>query len=106
VFVAYIGKAADLAAKLQLADSGDLKLRMVSSRGMAVWPEGFAQTLVCDQWRARFQLSKPADSPALPHSEAVALLDRIGKAGLEFIKTEGLYYFDGKPAYQMGQGQK
>ena len=30
----------------------------------------------------------------------------MNKSGLEFIKTEGLYYFDGKPAFQMGQGQK
>jgi len=30
----------------------------------------------------------------------------VSKSGLEFIKTEGLYYFDGKPAFQMGQGQK
>ena len=33
-------------------------------------------------------------------------IDRVNKSGPEFIKTEGLYYFDGKPAFQMGQGQK
>jgi isocitrate dehydrogenase len=51
-------------------------------------------------------MPKPAEGAALPHAEIVALLDRADKAGVEFIKTEGLYYFDGKPAYQMGQGQK
>jgi isocitrate dehydrogenase len=106
LFVQFVGKTADLAPKLQALDSGNLKLQMVSSRGMAVWPEGFATTLVCDNWRARYQMPKPAEGAALPHAEIVALLDRADKAGVEFIKTEGLYYFDGKPAYQMGQGQK
>jgi isocitrate dehydrogenase len=106
VFVEFTGGTAALAAKLQPSDAGDLKLRMISSRGMSVWPDGFAQTLLCDHWRARYHVSNPAEAPALPHADVVALLDRINKSGVEFIKTEGLYYFDGKPAFQMGQGQK
>ncbi|MFM8572945.1 MAG: hypothetical protein ACKOAU_15225 [Pirellula sp.] len=35
----------------------------------------------------------------------LALLARIHKAGLEFVKHEGLYNFDGKPGFSRGQGQ-
>ncbi|MFX5751934.1 hypothetical protein ABTE32_21175, partial [Acinetobacter baumannii] len=31
------------------------------------------------------------------------LLQRIANQGIEFIKTEGLYEFDGKAAYSGGQ---
>jgi len=29
----------------------------------------------------------------------------VADAGVDFIKTEGLYDFDGKPGYTLGQGQ-
>ena len=106
VFCEYIGKTAEIAAKLESCNSDRLKLRMISSRGMSVWPGGLEQTLLCDHWRCRFHIEDPEGEDALPHSEVVALLDRVNQSGLEFIKTEGLYYFDGKPAFQMGQGQK
>ena len=106
VFCEHVGTTAEVAAAMQTCDAGGLTLRMVSSRGMSVWPDGFAQTLLCDHWRCRFMIDDPEHGPALSHADAVALLDRVNKSGLEFIKTEGLYYFDGKPAFQMGQGQK
>ncbi|MFM7564017.1 MAG: hypothetical protein ACKO81_13410 [Planctomycetota bacterium] len=37
--------------------------------------------------------------------DIISLLDRITKAGLEFVKLEGLYNFDGKPGFSRGQGQ-
>ena len=106
VFCEHVGATAEVAKGMQSCDNDRLKLRMISSRGMSVWPEGFAQTLLCDHWRCRFLIDDAENGPALPHAEIVALLDRVSKSGLEFIKTEGLYYFDGKPAFQMGQGQK
>jgi len=106
VFCEYRGGTEEIAEILQKSDSDKLKLKMISSRGMSVWPGGLEQTLLCDHWRCRFHVDDPEASEALPHAEVVALLDRINQSGLEFIKTEGLYYFDGKPAFQMGQGQK
>jgi isocitrate dehydrogenase len=35
----------------------------------------------------------------------IALLDAAVKAGIDVIKTENLYAFDGKAAYSLGQGQ-
>lgn len=37
------------------------------------------------------------------HSKDIT--DRITDAGLEFIKTENLYQFDGVRGYSLGQGE-
>ncbi len=37
--------------------------------------------------------------------EVIALLERVDAAGLDFIKTEHLYTFDGQPGYSVAQGQ-
>ncbi len=38
----------------------------------------------------------------LVHRDLLALLGRIDGAGYDFIKTEHLYDFDGKPGYSAG----
>jgi cation/acetate symporter len=94
----------DLAAKLQPLTADGLKLEMLSNRGMKVWPGGMAETATVDVYRCRFQL--PDGTPgSIPHSVIVSLLDRVTKAGIEFVKLEGLYNFDGKPGFSRGQGQ-
>jgi isocitrate dehydrogenase len=42
---------------------------------------------------------------ARPHQEILKLLGRIHAAGFDFIKTEHLCNFDGKPGYSLGQGE-
>lgn len=104
VFLAFLGRPDELAARLQPLEGDDLRLEMLSNRGMKVWPGGLAETFTVDVYRCRFQL--PEGTPgAVPHTAILALLDRITRAGLEFVKFEGLYTFDGKPGFSRGQGQ-
>ncbi|MHB8555550.1 MAG: NADP-dependent isocitrate dehydrogenase, partial [Candidatus Dormibacteria bacterium] len=51
----------------------------------------------------RFQ----ADHPGIPvtHNQIIDLLGRLAGAGLPFIKTEGLFTFDGEAGFSLGQGQ-
>lgn len=42
---------------------------------------------------------------AITNKEVIALLQRVHDAGLETIKTENLYMFDGEPGFSLGQGQ-
>ncbi len=35
----------------------------------------------------------------------ISLLGRLNEAGFPFIKTEGLFTFDGEPGFTRGQGQ-
>ena len=75
---------------------------MISNRGLKVWPEGAPETFCTDHWRCRFLSANEGEAE---RSQVVDLLDRIDRAGIDFIKTEGLYRFDGVPGYSLGQGQ-
>jgi isocitrate dehydrogenase len=104
VFLDWTGGSPDeLGMKLQAAAPGRLRLKMMTNRGVKVWPHGHPETLCTDHWRCRFQPDEPAC--AVTHHDIVMLLEAVDSAGLDFIKTENLYTFDGKPGYSLGQGQ-
>lgn len=94
------GSTEELAAALQAATPANgLKLVMITNRGVKVWPQGNPKTLCTDHWRCRFQ------GEDVSHAQVVALLGAVAAAGLDFIKTEHLYTFDGQAGYSLGQGQ-
>lgn len=90
-----------LAEKLKAASTDALELRLITNRGVKVWPEGARETFCSDHWRCRFRSS----SEELSYGEVVKLLGRIHEAGLDVIKTENLCNFDGKTGFSMGQGE-
>jgi len=77
-------------------------LQLITNRGVKVWPNGLPETFCTDHWRARFQSAEPG---ATSRGDVLDLLHRLDKAGLDFIKTEGLYRFDGELGYSLAQGQ-
>ncbi|MFM9023051.1 MAG: NADP-dependent isocitrate dehydrogenase [Solirubrobacterales bacterium] len=104
VFVHAAGASPEeLAQQLQDATSDQfLNLAMISNRGIMVWPEGHAETSCVDHWRCRFL----ADTSGAAHRRhVVETLRVLNDAGVDFVKTEGLYRFDGEPGYSLGQGQ-
>ena len=104
VFIEFLGRPNELAEKLQVFESDGLKLEMLSNRGMTVWPKGHAETFCVDVYRCRFNLPATAPKP-LAHKAVISLLERVTDGGLEFVKMELLYNFDGIPGYSLGQGQ-
>jgi isocitrate dehydrogenase len=90
-----------LGPKLE-ALAGELKLDMISCRGVKVYPSGFPDTLMTDQFRCRFFAQ---DGQPIKRQQVVNLLQRMNDAGLDFIKTESLQNFDGAAGYSLGQGQ-
>lgn len=81
-----------------------LELTMITNRGMKVYPDGAPETFCTDHWRCRFM--PPGGEPTpVKHKALLALLERVQSAGLDFIKTENLYTFDGEPGFSLGQGQ-
>ncbi len=104
VFVDYTaGTADDLGAAMQRVGVDGLQLTMIANRGVKVFPEGAPETFCSDQWRCRFQ-GPGGNTPIIPQ-QIVSLMGRIAEAGLDFIKTENLYDFNGEPAYSLGQGE-
>jgi isocitrate dehydrogenase len=75
---------------------------MITNRGIKVWPEGFKETFCTDHWRCRF---KPGKGYQLTKGDIINLLSSAENLGIDTIKTENLYSFDGKDAYSLGQGQ-
>jgi isocitrate dehydrogenase len=101
----YGGSPADLAKIITERVEGDgLKLTMVSNRGLKVWPDGFPETFCTDHWRCRFKTTQAYGTP-ITHAQVARLLGRISEAGLDFIKIENLYTFDGQMGFTPGQGE-
>ena len=94
--------ANQLAELVQKVATKNLKLSMITNRGIKVWPDGFTQTFCTDHWRCRF---KNETGEAINKTELIDLLQQFNDQNLDTIKTENLYYFDGKPAFSLGQGQ-
>ena len=73
-----------------------LKLKNISSRGVNVWPAESTQVLLSDHWRLRFAKE---DLSAIQHADIIRLLSCMQDRQIDFIKTENLYLFDGKPGF-------
>lgn len=103
VFVHWNGTNPDeLAQIVQKIEKPDLKLSMITNRGIKVWPEGFEETFCTDHWRCRF---KPTEGANITKQDIIELLSKAVSENIDTIKTENLYTFDGKSGYSLGQGQ-
>lgn len=91
------GSAEDLGAILKKVTSDTMTLGFISNRGVKVWPDGHPDIFCSDHWRCRYLVTNKGEK--VNHSDVITLLDKINDAGFDFIKTEHLYNFDGKPEY-------
>jgi isocitrate dehydrogenase len=92
----------ELAENIQKLNNDNVKLSMITNRGIKVWPDGFSETFCTDHWRCRF---KPSTNGVLEKKEILRLLNDAMIENIDTIKTENLYNFNEKPAYSLGQGQ-
>lgn len=101
----------ELAARLQEAAHGMLKLKLITNRGVKVWPDGFPETFCTDHWRCRFVgpevQVEDAKATYMPigRKQVAQLLHLLGEKGIEVVKTENLYLFDGVRGFSLGQGE-
>ena len=101
----------ELAARLQEAAHGMLKLKLITNRGVKVWPDGFPETFCTDHWRCRFVGPEvqvdDAKATYMPigRKQVAQLLHLLGEKGIEVVKTENLYLFDGVRGFSLGQGE-
>ncbi|MFM6959396.1 MAG: NADP-dependent isocitrate dehydrogenase [Schleiferiaceae bacterium] len=103
LFVHWPGtEANELAPIVQALNLGDASLSMITNRGIKVWPDGFPETFCTDHWRCRFK--NPAGG-LMPKERIAQLLQAASAQGIDVVKTENLYRFNGVPGYSLGQGQ-
>lgn len=91
----------ELGKILEVLAAPDFQLDMLSNRGQKVYPDGIPETLCVDAFRCRFL----GAGGAVTVEQVIRLLDRVALAGHPFIKSEGLFTFDGEPGFSKGQGQ-
>ncbi|MFK7971914.1 MAG: NADP-dependent isocitrate dehydrogenase [Bacteroidia bacterium] len=93
---------ADVLGKGLEAAAQDMKLKMITNRGVKVYPNGFPETHHTDHWRCRF-IAK--DASTIQYEQIMNLMQQVSNNGYDIIKTENLYMIDGKRAYSLGQGE-
>ncbi len=102
VFVHSTKPVEEIAADMHRAENELFELVMITNRGVKVWPDGLPETFCTDHWRCRY-LAKPGKQ--FNKSMIVELLKNMAYNGVDFIKTEQLFTFDGVQGYSLGQGQ-
>jgi Isocitrate/isopropylmalate dehydrogenase len=104
-----VRSADELAHKLQEHAGPEFKLKMITNRGVKVYPDGLPETFCTDHWRCRFvHLDNPKDVKQMKPvaREAVpALIQRLLADGIDVVKTENLYYFEGELGFSLGQAE-
>ncbi len=95
---------------LAAIDAFKLKLKMITNRGVKVYPKGLKETYKTDHWRCRFVAMDATTSTSpvyqpVDFEQVVALLSKLHAQGFDVIKTENLYEFDGTRGFSLGQGE-
>ena len=111
VFLHWRGAPNVLGPQLEALNGDGLELTMISNRGVKVYPDGMPETFCTDHWRCRFvgpeagvDLDK-ASYQAIGMKQVLQMMQLLGSAGVEIIKTENLYLFDGVRGFSLGQGE-
>lgn len=104
IFIHESNKNPDILADklLNVSNESGLILKMITNRGVKVWPNGLDETFCTDHWRCRFEISP--DTP-ISYFDVLRLQQAIFSHHIDIIKTENLYTFDNVAMYSMGQGQ-
>ncbi|MBX3101210.1 MAG: NADP-dependent isocitrate dehydrogenase [Bacteroidetes bacterium] len=102
IFVGWAGhNPAELGEKVKGAGTDALKLSLISNRGTRVWPTSNPSTFCTDHWNCRFLA---ASGTVVTHKQILEVLGKLEAQGLDFIKTEHLYNFDGVAGFSKDQG--
>lgn len=97
--------AETLAAKLTQL-TGPAKLIVMTSRGLKIWPNSSIDSPYVRHVCCRFQSNSDTKQlTPITHQDILHLLEQFNALGLDVIKTENLYTFDGELGFTLAQGQ-
>lgn len=95
----------ELGEKISQIES-PLKLIMITSRGLKIWPNSMIDAPDAHHCSCRFQSSDDTKNlTAITHEDIIHLLQALDKLHFDVIKTENLYTFDNKIGFSLAQGQ-
>lgn len=96
------GEPENLAKDLLEACPFVLKLEMIDSRGLVIWPNGTPTTVQTDHCRCRFM---QAGERAVTREDILRLLENLTEWGCDFTGVELLFDYDGERGFSLAQGQ-
>ena len=89
-----------------------MQLKLITNRGVKVYPDGIPETYCTDHWRLRFVSKycpetngKVTQLLSISNGNIIELLNNLFDNKIDFIKTENLYTFNGIRAFSLGQGE-
>ncbi len=104
VFIESLEHPAQIGETLtRMADGSGLKLKVISNRGTAVWPDTAHGTSLVDAYQCRFVIAGPVESD-VTDAQILDLLGRIS-AKYRWGHIEKLQRFDGKDGFSKAQGE-
>jgi isocitrate dehydrogenase len=89
-----------LGQKIEGLCADGLRLASLANRGIKVYPAVTESVYCSDLYRAQFL----ATAGTITNAQIVAQLDKLAKAGVDFVQTQQLCTFDGQRAYSAAQG--
>lgn len=99
VFVDWIGDVDDLGTKVSGAKTGSFYLKIISCKGLKVWPDHVPGMNRTDLYRLRL-MTDEGDITDVP-----ALLASLIDSGIDVAKFESLMEFNGERVYSLAQGE-
>lgn len=97
IFFDFAGDVKMFHQKIAAIDLAPFTLKMISNRGVSVWPHKMPETSCSNSWRCRF-LGKAG---AVSHTAICDLLSKLAASGLDFTQVENLFTFNEKPGYTL-----
>ncbi len=92
-----------LGTKVDALSTDKLALTLLSCKGLKVWPNIVTEMDFTDRFRARFM--PKTKGTTLTHADVADLLNRAAQLGIDFLKIETLFTFDGKAGFSASQGE-
>ncbi len=92
----------ELGTALQTLSTDALELKLLSCKGLKVWPNVTTEMDVTDRYRARYMPKK--DGGVVTHLDIAQLLMHAAEKNIDFLKVETLFTFDGKAGFSGAAG--
>ncbi len=85
-------------------DNENVHLKLISNRGVKVYPQGQTSTFCTDHWRCRF-IANQEKNANLSYKVVVDMMQQFINIGIPAIKSENLYTANGEKIYIAAQGE-
>ncbi len=103
IFVQSTSSIESLASQLSKIQIPGLKLKLISNRGVQVWPTTHPETICADSWRCRF-FRENKEKPLSPQA-VVELVQALTQKEFDITQTQYLFLFDGQRGFTVLQDE-